>query len=179
MEKSALQRINHLIAPHAWDILPVAAPDFLDHCLQGGQRVSLDSLAGIFRGILGDLTGGLADHPCSNLDDLHVFFSIIWKNARARDLGLAEGLAAAMVERNWTLESLDRLPLPLAIPIREVLRICQIGPRMTYPLETYKLIDRADLFEFVRGASTNYDITAPESDGPVRSPLFSLVFLMY
>jgi hypothetical protein len=132
-------------------------------------------MTGVFRGVLGEFTGGLATHPCSNLDDLTLFFSIIWRNPRARDLGLAEELAAAMVERNWTLESLDNLPLSLAIPIREVLRICQIGPRMTYALETYKLIDRADLFEFVRGATTNYDIPTPENDGPVSFSLFSLI----
>jgi hypothetical protein len=132
----------------------------------------------VFRGILGESTGGLTTHPCSNLDDLTLFFSIIWKNTRARDLGLAEELAAAMVERNWTLESLDCLPPSLAVPIREVLRICQIGPRMTYALETYKLIDRADLFEFVRGASTNYDMFTPENNGPVCFPLVSLVFIM-
>lgn len=117
---------------------------------------------------LGLNSGGFSaitsSHPCSNLDDLSAFFSIIWRNTRVRDLALSEELATTMVERNWTLESLDKLPVSLALPIREVLKTCQISPRMTYSLETYKLIDRDDLFEFVKGVSTNYDIPAPEPE---------------
>jgi len=167
--------ITNLLAQHIWDILPVAAPDILEHCLQARHWVNLTYLTDVFSDVLGVSTGGLSSPPCSILNDLSIFFSIIWKNTRARDLPLAEALASAMVERNWTLESLDRLPISLAIPIREVLRICQISPRMTYPLETYKLIDRADLFEFIRGGSVDYDIRTPENVDLVGRSLRSLV----
>ena len=146
----------------------MAAPDFVDHCLQGRPWISLVTMPGMFNSSIADFNVIPASRPCSNLDDLSTFFSIIWRNTRVRDLGLAEELANTMVERNWTLDTLDKLPVSLALPIREVLKTCQISPRMTYSLETYKLIDREDLFEFVRGASANYDIPTPENDSSVK-----------
>jgi hypothetical protein len=56
-----------------------------------------------------------------------------------------------MVKRNWTTELLDSLPLGLAMPLRENLRLCQLFPEPTYPLEAYEIIDRMDMFESVKG----------------------------
>lgn len=92
-----------------------------------------------------------SSNPCSILDDLDLFFQHIRLNSSAKSQEFAEGLALVMIERNWKLEMLNLIPLCLAIPIREILRICQISPKMTYPLEMYTLIDRPDLFEFARG----------------------------
>jgi len=104
---------------------------------------------------------------CSKLEDLGTFFDIIRKNVRGRDIPLAESLCNAMVERNWTLESLETLPISLSTPIREVLKICQISPKMSYSLEVYKLIDREDLFEFARGIASGFEASNTEDDPSV------------
>lgn len=80
---------------------------------------------------------------------------------------MAEALCQAMVDRSWQLEALDNLPTSLATPIREVLRICQISPKMSYQLETYKLIERPDLFEFAGGSSAAYEVPVSEGNRSV------------
>lgn len=151
---------------HTWNTLPVAAPDFVEHCLNGRSWTNLESVPDLFGLSPAVLSLNITNQTCTNLKDLSLFFSMIWRNTRVRDLGLSEELAHAMVERNWTLESIDNLPVSLAIPIREVLKTCQISPRMTYSLETYRLIDRDDLYEFVKGTSANYNMPTTEVQGP-------------
>lgn len=132
-----------------------------------------------------DVQEGHHSRWLSNLEDLSSFFTIIRKNSRVRDLGLAEALCSAMVERNWSLKSLDDLPVSLAIPIKEILKICQISPKMSYSLETYRLIDREDLFEFARGIASNFEAPEAESDSsvsfgiPRELPLVLTFFLDY
>lgn len=108
------------------------------------------------------------DHPFSVLEDLGLFFSIIRKNTHVKNLELAEALAASMVERNWHQGLIESLIVPIATPIIENLRICQISPKTTYSLDTYALIDRPDLYEFAKGTYVMPDTPAIDYRKPVR-----------
>jgi hypothetical protein len=99
---------------------------------------------------------------CSNLADLAHFFDVILHNRKMTDLNLGETLACHMVARNWSLRNLESLPMSLAIPIREMLRVAQISSKMSYTPETYELIDRPDLRDLVRGTVADGEI--PEED---------------
>ena len=92
--------------------------------------------------------------PCSNLKDIFDLISLVLPNDRITRRTPAEKLLLEMVKRNWTAESLDSLPLCLAMPLRENLRVCQLYPEPTYPLEAYAIIDRMDMFESVKGGIT-------------------------
>jgi hypothetical protein len=148
------------------DVLPANPPDFISHCLYGDPWIEPQSISTLF-----GFEPKSRDKPrsewCSKLEDLRNFFDIIRKNVRARDVPLAELLSSSMVERNWSLKSLENLPMSLAIPIREVLKICQISPKMSYSLEVYKLIDREDLFEFARGFASEIEASNTEDDPSV------------
>jgi anaphase-promoting complex subunit 1 len=148
------------------DVLPVNPPDFISHCLFGDPWIEAQSISTLF-----GFEPKSGDRPrapwCSKLEDLCAFFDIVRRNVRGRDVPLAESLCSAMVERNWSLKSLENLPISLATPIREVFKICQISPKMSYSLEVYKLIDREDLFEFARGIASGIEASNTEDDPSV------------
>ena len=89
--------------------------------------------------------------PCHNLKDIFDFITLVLPNDRITRRAPAEQLLLEMVKRNWTAESLDSLPLSLAMPLRENLRLCQLFPEPTYHLEAYEIIGRMDMFESVKG----------------------------
>lgn len=112
--------------------------------------------------------------PCHNLKDVFDFIALVLPNDRITRRAPAEKLLLEMVKRNWTAESLGSLPLCLAMPLRENLRLCQLFPEPTYPLEAYGIIDRMDMFESVKGGrklSSQFDATpARISEQDVSGP---------
>lgn len=90
--------------------------------------------------------------PCPNLKDIFDFIALVLPNDRITRRAPAEQLLLEMVKRNWTAESLDSLPLCLAMPLRENLRLCQLFPEPTYPLEAYEIIGRMDMLESIKGS---------------------------
>lgn len=154
--------------PYTSSTLPILPPDFVIHCLGGAEWIDAKSIPGIYQGLnLNNQTYG-RHHPFAILEDLSLFFSVIRKNAHAKNLELAETLVTSMVERNWHQGSLETLIVPLAIPLLEILRICQISPKTTYSLDIYSLIDRPDLHEFAKGSYEMPDIPAIDYRKPVR-----------
>lgn len=130
--------------------LPVRPPDIIEHCLYGKMWVFLGDISSIF-GIQVDADHGYpVSSPCTNLEDIGRMFVLIRGGTPGRNIQSVEALTSLMIERKWTRESLDSLPICLQIPIRESLRLLQISPKLSYPLETYELIDRPDLLELVQ-----------------------------
>jgi hypothetical protein len=164
--------------PYTSRTLPTLPPDFVVHCLAGGEWIDAKTIPLVYRGL--KLNGATYSHghPFSVIEDLGLFFSIIRKNVHARNLELAEALAASMVERDWHHNSIETLILPLATPIMENLRICQISPKTTYSLDTYSLIDRPDLHEFAKGAYVMPDTPTIVYRKPVRADIMILFLVL-
>ncbi|KAI0315112.1 hypothetical protein OF83DRAFT_1133590 [Amylostereum chailletii] len=68
----------------------------------------------------------------------------------------AENAVQLMVKAHIGPEFLDRLPLGLAAPLREVMRTCQLAPGQDWPTAAYEFIGRNDLAE---GASDHTGAT--------------------
>ncbi|PVF92755.1 putative APC1-subunit of anaphase-promoting complex [Serendipita vermifera] len=144
--------------------LPLKPPDFLRHCLRGTSWTDLHSIPLSMNVLINNHHDQLNPHVCSNLADLSHFFDVILHNRKMADLNLGETLACHMVTRNWSLRNLDSLPISLAIPLREMLRVAQISSKMSYTPETYELIDRPDLRDLVRGAVAEGEIPAEDNE---------------
>ncbi|KAG8831696.1 Anaphase-promoting complex subunit 1 [Serendipita sp. 399] len=127
--------------------LPPLPPDIAQHCLFGTHWIGLSDIPKLYQ----LATDFLDTKPssCRFLEDLIDFFSLIRNDPNSRELGKSETLAYLMIQRDWTLQHLERLPLSLKVPIKEALKLLQNGPRLSYPAATYKLIDRTDLFYLV------------------------------
>jgi hypothetical protein len=143
------------VAPQLHHLLPELPPDFIIYCLAPSElKQGWSNLVDLPTHF--DLQPSLAHSrnrppPCSNLNDLFDFIALVLPNDRVTRRAPAEQLLLEMVKRNWTARLLDSLPLCLAMPLRENLRLCQLFPEPTYPLEAYEIIGRMDMFESVKG----------------------------
>ena len=120
-----------------------------------------------------EVDGGLdydVPSPCRTLEDVCQMFALVRNGAGTRSLQYVETLTNLMNERKWTRESLDSLPICLQVPIRESLRLLQISPKLSYPLETYELIDRPDLLELVQCNPVVDDYLGSDDGSKARNP---------
>ncbi|KAG8803051.1 Anaphase-promoting complex subunit 1 [Serendipita sp. 398] len=144
-EGEAWTRSDRVINSHPH--LPILPPDIFQHCHFGTRWIQLSAIPSLFQ--LETSSSHTKPSSCRLLDDLVDFFSLIRDDPNSRELGKSEALAHLMVQRDWNLKQLEKLPLALKIPIKEALRLLQNGPRLSYPAATYKLIDRSDLYYLV------------------------------
>lgn len=74
---------------------------------------------------------------------------------------VAEAVALAMSSEEFTLHDLECLPIGLALPLREALRVCRYNPPNNWPTSAYELISRDDLAYQQGNCTTSSALTRP------------------
>ena len=90
---------------------------------------------------------GTAKDPCSLATDLISVYDALQSNAEPRPSALdcAAKVVLALDRLGWTTLDIDAITFSFAMPLREVLRMCQANPPDDWPLGAYELVGRPDI----------------------------------
>jgi len=87
----------------------------------------------------------------------------------------AENAVHLMVRSQIGIDFLNRLPLGLAAPLREVARTCQLSPGQDWSAAAYEFVGRNDLAE---GTHTRSDATIASNYRSVKDSLVSMILVL-